>query len=1655
MSLFLRFFSVILSLVLSACGGGGDGASNTGAAVGSPSDNPSAQVTSDPNYVSASAVGIDTTPLENTTTTVAKSGVQYTAVPVLLPYVSLENFVVSIESGVATVVQLGSDAKTAYVAIDTANLAEGAHFYTLRYTDKKTGKFTLVEVPVQVKSPSDANNLNLTSAGASVALLSGEKLTFSTNNLNLPTSVDVVTIPLANGTRYEIRSASPLNAQGVKVQLPKGKKGSDPYGVQSPAGSGNLLDRLKAAINNLTQSIKSAPALTADPYLVKSTHPAGLQPLFEKGLGQVVRQGDEVPFESGLDALYSQRFWDPNVAVSLGENSGLNIFELAAYDAARYLAFDVRPAWELQTVIQGNPKDYDWSQSEPVLFIHGFAPSLGGGKGTWGSYPKLAMQTKLPNGNALVPFEFHWYPGQSFRLAADDLADAIDYIYKATGSKRKVHIVAHSFGGVLTRTVLQNLSKSPDRHNRGSQVASVISVGSPYSGIKINDSQVPEEGVYLPRGMFINPDVVGECAASGPIEGALESLACLSKLPIIPLCRGVTCWEMGAPRLVNFSQQRAEEFGLTGGYATKGYHAVQLNKTTDSLPDLQYLVGIGLAVAKQSDAFLVEDGDYLISFAGQRFNATTDDAAKKNPLLKDAPFGQAKVTEVILGMNPDARPGLTLSAAQLPSGRDGGYYHSSTTGSGNWFGSDEKFGLMAAPKFDCETEIKCTHAGYQLMKLMHREKLAIRPINFTQINTDTPIELVIAQPANANFNATQQAAINAMLATAKGRGLVSGQFINWALLSDAERIAEFNKLSSIPDSARVIALSNDLTAQQAQLSAYFTEEYRRANLSSTLIGLFGKDTRQGWLDVVDAAVKSSIGVLQIAWTPAALVSEGVTVVTAWTPNAERALGYIKRLDQLGKITALLANCPDLLGPYQAALRQLNNQIISEQLLSDAVLIPLECMSAILSSSGRDKQSFIVDALSGGVSLSGTPLSTAETLQIYSDLIGTSLSLMPKAGGLMKARGVINLLGGWLDAYIAGQQFANKADEVYYIEMNLITEASRKLDAALREEFNLMRLIAKTAPLYKAQSFNVEGAVILADLNLNAGVPNRLSVRGLPAEVVRVRVSFTNGLASQMLSVANGSSSEISLNFSNAGNVTVMFSYLNASGALLGTQSQQWTICPAGQTLEAGVCVLPLQAPVIASAIRLPIGGIKVTGTVASGTRVNVLLPDGSSVIATSDSNGNWQANSPTEYAVGSNVSAQSQRNNTFSANVSRPVGLQFNEVANSNWRLRLDMTKDTTGALLARFDFQSLGCSGKLSFVGKDASTGAYRFKETHETGTCVKTCDILLASNLATYQEQCFGGAYGTTGTITYTGTFDTPTYASGVLDSVLGSLNSTNLLLGASVTDSCANCPIATYGNTNSLTNGNLSDGRNLGTYSGSFNILLASPITLDRLILYPYMSPNGTVSYEIQTSTSPTGASGTWTSHGIKSGTMADKVPFPVLLGASVSDVRIVKVIIHSSPSWVAFSEIEGFLGASSASRVPPISLLAGTWHGACTRIDAQNFSAAFLELDGFSSDGSTARYLGGPAYYGDPDCATLTSGAYVGYAKINVVQAFYEATSPVFGVTLTNLSTNAVFGGLILKLVGDEIHCTQASADVLVAAPASWPVLQLCYKKFKWK
>jgi len=171
-------------------------------------------------------------------------------------------------------------------------------------------------------------------------------------------------------------------------------------------------------------------------------------------------------------------------------------------------------------------------------------------------------------------------------------------------------------------------------------------------------------------------------------------------------------------------------------------------------------------------------------------------------------------------------------------------------------------------------------------------------------------------------------------------------------------------------------------------------------------------------------------------------------------------------------------------------------------------------------------------------------------------------------------------------------------------------------------------------------------------------------------------------------------------------------------------------------------------------------------------------------------------------------------------------------------------------------------------------------------------------------------------------------------------------NLLLGATVTDSCTFCAdYSRYGYPNSLTDGNITSGRNIGTYSGSFTFALATPADIGRISLLPSMSPNGAVTFEVQTSTDANGAAGTWTSHGSqltqawKSGEWVD-----IALNANTTSVRMVKLFVYSSPSWVSFTEVQGY-SATTSSYQGTFLVSANKIPGATFQVPSSNISCSF--------------------------------------------------------------------------------------------------------------
>ena len=221
----------------------------------------------------------------------------------------------------------------------------------------------------------------------------------------------------------------------------------------------------------------------------------------------------------------------------------------------------------------------------------------------------------MPKG-AFSSFEFRWRTNARFQDVANDLAKAIQTINKKT--HRKVHIVAHSYGGVLVRTLLQQVSDQGSKshgqpyfgvkHNISSLISSVSTLGSPYSGLFSDENK--QNNPY--RADF---PIGYETTIYG--KGARER------------CGQISCYQLGDP----ISKENFKIEGISEVISiTKtilhlsdypGWLAYSLQKTTSRWPNgTPKLVAIGLT----------EDltGDGLISRKGQRF--FSKDAVDNNPL---------------------------------------------------------------------------------------------------------------------------------------------------------------------------------------------------------------------------------------------------------------------------------------------------------------------------------------------------------------------------------------------------------------------------------------------------------------------------------------------------------------------------------------------------------------------------------------------------------------------------------------------------------------------------------------------------------------------------------------------------------------------------------------------------------------------------------------------------------------------------------------------------------------------------------------------------------------------------------------------------------------------------------------------------------------
>ena len=411
-------------------------------------------------------------------------------------------------------------------------------------------------------------------------------------------------------------------------------------------------------------------------------------------------------------------------------------------------------------------KSWDIGDAEVVVFINGFqietpgdliTPYIGGGTGTWGEFPRLAKNPKLFGGKRLIPFEFRWATNARFSDAANDLAKSINLIRAELnlGNTQKIHLVAHSFGGLLVRTLLQGFA-TPDHYpnlTSGSDpnidvarlsVKSVMTLGTPHSGIRFSAN--PD---FLPTGTDF--DLIANCNQASCYEAGLANVKNIAHIELEPLSTDEKKILYGGD-LKSYAGSTVNPAPVYPGFLPT-YLA-----TISNLPDINFFVGIGLRKGSVSGSA----GDHLISYEGQRFSPPL----RSNKLLGNVAQGAlttesflgAKVHEKILGSiyRPAFDGQFTLANFPFLAPRENGYAHQARLPHLLPKKVDgESWGLEAGVKGGCEAgqDSTCAHAGVLLLR-----DLLTAPVPVVALSTPgSMIANNIPQPVTltgANFLST-------------------------------------------------------------------------------------------------------------------------------------------------------------------------------------------------------------------------------------------------------------------------------------------------------------------------------------------------------------------------------------------------------------------------------------------------------------------------------------------------------------------------------------------------------------------------------------------------------------------------------------------------------------------------------------------------------------------------------------------------------------------------------------------------------------------------------------------------------------------------------------------------------------------------------------
>lgn len=203
-----------------------------------------------------------------------------------------------------------------------------------------------------------------------------------------------------------------------------------------------------------------------------------------------------IPLEDFLGAYF--------LDTATGNLQGLSTFSV---DTANHIVTGTIPhfsAWEITnlarlcpppTATSDCPNTYSPSTTSsqvPAIMVHGFIFSLGPGFGdesTWGNLRSMLGQLNNSGSDRVDAWRFDYDSAHMwFEVSAGNLATAITFVKQKTGTSL-VNLVAHSFGGILVRTYLQDQANFGDPrfsarfYSNRNDVNRVMTLGTPHSGI--------------------------------------------------------------------------------------------------------------------------------------------------------------------------------------------------------------------------------------------------------------------------------------------------------------------------------------------------------------------------------------------------------------------------------------------------------------------------------------------------------------------------------------------------------------------------------------------------------------------------------------------------------------------------------------------------------------------------------------------------------------------------------------------------------------------------------------------------------------------------------------------------------------------------------------------------------------------------------------------------------------------------------------------------------------------------------------------------------------------------------------------------------------------------------------------------------------------